>query len=82
MESPSNTAEKSTIIDYNQVLSQISTNLSNALNTYGSSSSQYQMIREMLEEHLKLINRIRDQETQDLDPDTLSLAMSFLEIGK
>ncbi|CEL09459.1 hypothetical protein ASPCAL12594 [Aspergillus calidoustus] len=81
MESPSHTGEKSTI-DYNQVLSQISTNLTNALNTYGPSSSQYQMIREMLEEYVKLINRIRDQGTQNLDPDTLSLAMSFLEIGK
>jgi hypothetical protein len=35
----------------------------------------------MLEEYMKLINRL-PQGTQDLDPDTLSLALSFLEIGK
>ncbi|KAL2819777.1 hypothetical protein BJX63DRAFT_428556 [Aspergillus granulosus] len=81
MESPSNTTEKSTSY-YNQVLLQISTNLTNALNTYGSSSSQYQMILEMLKDYIKFIDRARSQGVQDLDPDTLSLAMSFLDIGK
>ncbi|KAL3484857.1 hypothetical protein BJX62DRAFT_243506 [Aspergillus germanicus] len=80
MKSLSHTAETSTVV-YNQVLSQISINLSNALNTYGPSSSQYRAIQEMLEEYMKLINRL-PQGTQDLDPDTLSLALSFLEIGK
>ncbi|KAL3455442.1 hypothetical protein BJX64DRAFT_295032 [Aspergillus heterothallicus] len=68
--------------DYNQVLLQISTNLVNALNTYGPSSTQYQTVLDILKDYLKFIDRIRNQGTEDLDPDTLSLAMGFLEIGK
>ncbi|KAL2830552.1 hypothetical protein BDW59DRAFT_158466 [Aspergillus cavernicola] len=69
-------------IDYNEVLVQISANLTNALNTYGSSSSQYQTVLEMLKDCLRDIDKTQDKATQNLDSDTLSLAMSFLEIGK
>ncbi|OJJ64628.1 hypothetical protein ASPSYDRAFT_84629 [Aspergillus sydowii CBS 593.65] len=69
-------------IDYNDALVQISTNLTNALNTYGSSSPQYQTVLEILKDHLRQIERTRNQVAQKLDPDTLSVAMGFLEIGK
>ncbi|KAL4990126.1 hypothetical protein BDW68DRAFT_175284 [Aspergillus falconensis] len=69
-------------IDYNEVLIQMSTNLANALNTYGQSSTQYQTVLEMLKDYMRVIDKIRGQETQDLDPDVLSLAMGFLDIGR
>ncbi|BCS20423.1 uncharacterized protein APUU_20855A [Aspergillus puulaauensis] len=69
-------------IDYNEVLVHISTNLTNALNTYGSSSAQYQTVLEILKDCLRQIDRARNQVAQNLDPDTLSVALGFLEIGK
>ncbi|PLB35630.1 uncharacterized protein BDW47DRAFT_110158 [Aspergillus candidus] len=67
--------------DYNEILSQISVSLNNALNTYGASSSQYQTILSILKDCLQKYGR-DGRQTHDLDPDTLSLAMGFLEIGK
>ncbi|KAL4921436.1 hypothetical protein BDW62DRAFT_198006 [Aspergillus aurantiobrunneus] len=75
-------ASSGTDIDYNEVLIQISTNLANALNTYGSSSAQYQTVLGMLKDYLREIDTVRSQGSSNLDPDTLSLAMGFLEIGK
>ncbi|KAL3479316.1 hypothetical protein BJX99DRAFT_255576 [Aspergillus californicus] len=69
-------------IDYNEVLNQISANLTNALDTYGPSSSQYQIVLEMLKDCLRDIDNIQNKTAPDLDPDTLSLAMGFLKIGK
>ncbi|KAL5341187.1 hypothetical protein BJX70DRAFT_396235 [Aspergillus crustosus] len=69
-------------LNYNEVLLQISTNLTNALNSYGPSSTQYQTVLEMLKDYLREIKRLKSQEAENLDPDTLSLAMGFLEIGK
>jgi hypothetical protein len=68
--------------DYNDVLIQMSTNLSNALNTYGPSSAQYQTVLEMLKDYMRDIDRVRRQGTQDLDPNVLSIAMGFLDIEK
>ncbi|KAL4863977.1 hypothetical protein BDV12DRAFT_201546 [Aspergillus spectabilis] len=68
--------------DYNEVLIQISTNLTNALKTYGPSSTQYQTVLEMLKDCLQDIDRSKNREAQSLDPDTLSIAMGFLEFGK
>ncbi|KAL3433515.1 hypothetical protein BDV09DRAFT_196744 [Aspergillus tetrazonus] len=68
--------------DYNDVLIQMSTNLTNALNTYGPSSAQYQTVLEMLKDYMREIDRVRRQGTQDLDPSVLSIAMGFLGIGK
>ncbi|KAL2849559.1 hypothetical protein BJY01DRAFT_245846 [Aspergillus pseudoustus] len=75
------TSKKSTI-DYNQVLLQIAANLTNALDTYGRSSRQYQIVLEMLKDYMALLDKAGYQGTHDLDPETLSLAMGFLEIGK
>ncbi|KAL4780984.1 hypothetical protein BJX76DRAFT_360354 [Aspergillus varians] len=75
-------APNGTKLDYNEVLIQISTNLSNALNTYGPSSTQYQTVLGMLKDYLREIDRVWNQGAHNLDPDTLSLAMGFLEIGK
>jgi ABC-type transporter Mla subunit MlaD len=61
---------------------QISTNLTNALNTYGSSSAQYQTVLEILKDFLRRIDRVQNQVAQNLDSDTLTVAMGFLEIGK
>ncbi|KAL6235814.1 hypothetical protein BDW75DRAFT_239788 [Aspergillus navahoensis] len=69
-------------IDYNDVLIQMSTNLVNALNTYGPSSTQYQTVLEMLKDYMRDINKGRGHRTQDLDPNVLNLAMGFLYIGK
>ncbi|OJI98726.1 hypothetical protein ASPVEDRAFT_80363 [Aspergillus versicolor CBS 583.65] len=69
-------------IDYNEALVQISTNLTNALNTYGSSSAQYQTVLEILKDFLRRIDRLQNQVAQNLDSDTLTVAMGFLEIGK
>ncbi|CBF86874.1 uncharacterized protein ANIA_11340 [Aspergillus nidulans FGSC A4] len=69
-------------IDYNDVLIQMSTNLTNALNTYGPSSAQYQTVLEMLKDYMREIDRVGRPETQDLDPNVLSIAMGFLGIGK
>ncbi|KAA8650934.1 hypothetical protein EYZ11_001855 [Aspergillus tanneri] len=68
-------------LNYNEILSQISVNLNNALNTFGPSSSQYQAILEILKDNLQNIDRHRDYDVPELDPDTLSLALGFLEIG-
>ncbi|KAL4996093.1 hypothetical protein BDV10DRAFT_187460 [Aspergillus recurvatus] len=69
-------------INYNEVLIQMSRNLANALNTYGSSSTQYQTVLEMFKDYMRYIDRIGGQGTGDLDPNVLSLAMGFLDIGK
>ncbi|KAL4882612.1 hypothetical protein BJY04DRAFT_217107 [Aspergillus karnatakaensis] len=76
-------ASDSEELDYNEVLIQISMSLTNALNTYGPSSTQYQTVLGILKDCLRDIDRVRGGlEPQELDPDTLSLAMGFLEIGK
>ncbi|KAE8367337.1 hypothetical protein BDV27DRAFT_123986 [Aspergillus caelatus] len=69
-------------VKYNEILTQISVNLSNALTTFGSSSKQYQTVLEILKDCLRNIESDRKQTSLSLDPDTLSLAMGFLEIGK
>ncbi|KAL4803854.1 hypothetical protein BDV18DRAFT_162868 [Aspergillus unguis] len=69
-------------IDYNEILLQISTNLTNALNTYGPQSFQYQTVLEMLKDYMGDIDRMQGQNSKDLNPDILSLAMGFLEIGQ
>ncbi|KAI9039578.1 uncharacterized protein KD926_009303 [Aspergillus affinis] len=67
--------------NYNEVLSQISVNLHNALNTFGASSPQYQTILEILKDTLRKMDRDQDRDARALDADTLSLALGFLEIG-
>ncbi|KAL4902995.1 hypothetical protein BDW74DRAFT_55593 [Aspergillus multicolor] len=69
-------------VDYNEVLFQMSTNLNNALVTYGPSSTQYQTVLEMLKDCMHEVDKIRSQGSQDIDPDVLSVAMGFLEIRK
>ncbi|KAB8226185.1 hypothetical protein BDV33DRAFT_54616 [Aspergillus novoparasiticus] len=69
-------------VKYNEILTQISVNLHNALTTFGSSSKQYQTVLEILKDCLRNIESDRKQSSLSLDPDTLSLAMGFLEIGK
>lgn len=63
---------------------QISTNLTNALDTFGPSSKQYQTVLEILKEYLRNIDigtgRHDKSKICDIDPDMLSLAMGFLEI--
>ncbi|KAE8133513.1 hypothetical protein BDV38DRAFT_183169 [Aspergillus pseudotamarii] len=61
---------------------QISVNLTNALTTFGSSSKQYQTVLEILKDCLRNIESDRKKTSLSLDPDTLSLAMGFLDIGK
>lgn len=59
--------------NYNEILFQISTNLTNALNTFGPSSSQYQTILETLKSCLRNmdvaieIDGDRDAQQQDRD---------------
>ncbi|KAL4943767.1 hypothetical protein BDV06DRAFT_220927 [Aspergillus oleicola] len=69
-------------IDYNQVLTQISSNLANALDTFGPSSTQYQTVLGMLKDYLREMDGHQNRSKQQLDPDTLSLALGFLEIGQ
>ncbi|KAI9375524.1 hypothetical protein BJX61DRAFT_539806 [Aspergillus egyptiacus] len=69
-------------VDYNGVLIQISANLSNALNTYGPSSDQYQTVLEMLKDCLRDVDKTRNEGSQNLDPEVLGLAMGFLELGE
>lgn len=60
----------------------ISSSLTNALNTFGASSTQYQTILQILKECLHDIDRDKERQAAPaLDPDMLSLAMGFLEIG-
>ncbi|KAL2002979.1 hypothetical protein VTN02DRAFT_5388 [Thermoascus thermophilus] len=78
--------------DYNAVLLQISTNLTNTLRTWGPSSHQYQTVLQTLKDCLRDIDtRTRGHDhapngrpgsAPALDPDMLSLAMGFLELGK
>lgn len=63
-------------------LSQIYANLTNALNTFGASSQQYQNILKILQECLDDIQNDKMKRPAALDPDTLSLAMKFLELGR
>ncbi|KAF9893275.1 hypothetical protein FE257_011705 [Aspergillus nanangensis] len=75
---PNATADEA--INYNKVLSQISANLQNALSTFGSASTQYQTILNMLHDCLRRIDSDRSQNFPPIDPDTLSVAMGFLNI--
>ncbi|KAE8152912.1 hypothetical protein BDV25DRAFT_150387 [Aspergillus avenaceus] len=68
--------------EYNEILAQISVNLNNALNTFGPSSTQYQTILDILKDCLRRIDSDRQYRSLAVDPDTLSLAMGFLDIGK
>ncbi|KAH1275432.1 hypothetical protein KXW98_003953 [Aspergillus fumigatus] len=72
----------SATIDYNEILDQIHTNLTNALNTFGPSSQQYQNILKILKECLQNIDNDKKERPAAIDPDTLSLAMKFLELGR
>jgi uncharacterized protein YukE len=72
----------SAITDYNEILDQIHTNLTNALNTFGASSQQYQNILKILKECIHDIENDKIKMSTALDPDTLSLAMKFLELGR
>ncbi|KAL4961744.1 uncharacterized protein BDV14DRAFT_119737 [Aspergillus stella-maris] len=74
--------ERPNSIDYNQVLTQISSNLANALETFGPSSTQYQTVLDMLKDYMQEIDSLQSERRQRLDPDTLSLALGFLDIGK
>lgn len=61
----------------------ISTNLNNALNTWGASSHQYQAVLQTLKD---LLQRIEQRDAQPVksapvDPDMLSQAMEFLKLG-
>ncbi|KAJ5690763.1 hypothetical protein N7462_005155 [Penicillium macrosclerotiorum] len=69
--------------DYNEMLRKISNNLENALSTFGPSSTQYQAILSILKECLQEIEsgKNQDDQAQMVDPDALSVAMGFLEIG-
>jgi len=68
---------------------QINTNLSNTLRTWGSSSHQYQTVLQTLKDCLREIDAQRHthrdrngRPVPALDPDMLSVAMGFLELGK
>ncbi|RAL15743.1 uncharacterized protein BO97DRAFT_383426 [Aspergillus homomorphus CBS 101889] len=67
--------------DYNQFIAQISVNLNNALNTFGASSPQFQNILNILKDCLKEMDNDRARRSRALDPDMLSIAMGFLELG-
>lgn len=56
-------------------------NLNNALITFGASSPQYQTILEILKDSLRKMDRDQAGGSQDVDADTLSLALGFLDIG-
>lgn len=58
---------------------QIHVNLQNALNTFGASSPQYQTVLDILKDCLRIIDT---NKSYTLDPDTLSVAMEFLELGE
>ncbi|RWQ94700.1 hypothetical protein C8Q69DRAFT_508063 [Paecilomyces variotii] len=80
--------------NYNEVLLQISTNLSNTLRTFGPSSHQYQVVLQTLKDCLQEIDS-HNAEAQrsalgaangaknplEIDPDMLSTAMEFLSLG-
>ncbi|KAL4800713.1 hypothetical protein BDV19DRAFT_383731 [Aspergillus venezuelensis] len=74
--------ERPNSVDYNQVLTQISSNLANALETFGPSSTQYQTVLGMLKDYMRELDSLQRERKQQLDPDTLSLALGFLDIGK
>ncbi|PWY91741.1 hypothetical protein BO94DRAFT_533199 [Aspergillus sclerotioniger CBS 115572] len=71
-----------TTLDYNEILIQISVNLTNALNTFGPASPQYQCILQILKQCLRDIEEDKERNRRDLDPVTLSVALEFLEIGE
>ncbi|RAL01281.1 uncharacterized protein BO80DRAFT_444727 [Aspergillus ibericus CBS 121593] len=73
-------AEK--VLDYNEILIQISVNLTNALNTFGPASPQYQGILQILKQCLRDIDENKERNRRNLDPDALSIALEFLEIGE
>ncbi|KAL1985386.1 hypothetical protein VTN96DRAFT_7947 [Rasamsonia emersonii] len=75
--------------NYNEILLQISTNLSNTFRTFGPSSPQYKTVLQMLKDCLRDIERTAvTAETASVDksapappdPDMLSLAMGFLKL--
>ncbi|KAG2416751.1 hypothetical protein HFD88_007967 [Aspergillus terreus] len=66
-------------VDYNAVLAQIHVNLQNALNTFGASSPQYQTVLDILKDCLRIIDT---NKSHTLDPETLTVAMEFLELGE
>lgn len=61
---------------------QISTSLNNALNTFGPQSQQYQAILQILKDCLQKLDNDKERASRSVDPDMLSVAMGFLEIGK
>ncbi|OJJ44941.1 hypothetical protein ASPZODRAFT_17853 [Penicilliopsis zonata CBS 506.65] len=69
-------------VDYNEVLLQINSSLTNALNTFGPSSRQYQTILDILKGYMRNIDGEKASRDRHLNPDVLSVAMGFLEIGK
>ncbi|OOQ88552.1 hypothetical protein PEBR_12624 [Penicillium brasilianum] len=70
--------------DYNDLLRKISNSLENALDTFGPSSRQYQAILNILKECLQDIENQKQRKGQEqvVDPDMLSAAMEFLNIGE
>ncbi|RJE18858.1 hypothetical protein PHISCL_08814 [Aspergillus sclerotialis] len=77
-----NTDPPNQVPDDNKTLLQISSSLTNALNTFGASSPQYQTVLEILKECLRDIDRDKQRHAASApDPDMLSLAMGFLEIA-
>ncbi|KAJ5611228.1 hypothetical protein N7510_007947 [Penicillium lagena] len=65
---------------YNETLRKINNSLENALNTFGRSSRQYQTVLEILKNCLLDIER--EKQKQTVDPDMLSTAMGFLQLGE
>ncbi|CAL5873144.1 uncharacterized protein PFLUO_LOCUS7413 [Penicillium psychrofluorescens] len=66
-------------VTYNETLRKINNSLENALNTFGRSSRQYQTVLEILKNCLLDIER--EKQKQTVDPDMLSTAMGFLQLG-
>ncbi|KAJ5811381.1 hypothetical protein N7474_007682 [Penicillium riverlandense] len=67
-------------VPYNEALRKINNSLENALNTFGRSSRQYHAVLEILKNCLLDIER--EKQKQTVDPDMLSTAMGFLQLGE
>ncbi|KAF7594455.1 hypothetical protein BBP40_009277 [Aspergillus hancockii] len=75
-----NTTDFGINLKYAEALGQIATNLTNAQNTYGFSSPQYQTILEILKQCLRDLENEKKHRSITVDADTLSAAMEHLDI--